>query len=208
MAEQTLIQITRNSHGQVVYPPVEITQSQLVFWRNKDPKSAHWPYFPGQPGVGPRFAVGTGDTSDPVQPYAATTQIPQGTSQAVFYRDKQPGSAGLEGQITVWADFLAVTIQNSVTKVFNQLDDATVGAVYGPVALTTGGKPTYEHTLSDAVVPAGMAITDTPSGVSIGGTPTQASQDFAFTIHCQDALGNRVDETLTIVVKAGATATT
>jgi hypothetical protein len=53
-----------------------------------------------------------------------------------------------------------------------------------------------------------MAITDTAAGVVIGGTPMQAGQNFAFTIHCQDALGNRVDETLTIVVKAGAAAIT
>lgn len=208
MAEQTVIRITRDAQGNVAYPPVEITQSQLVFWENQDPQSAHWPYFPDQPGVGPRFAVGTGDSSDPVQPYANQTQIPQGTNKVVYYRDKEPGNGSLQGQITVWADFLATTIQNSVTNVFNQLNDATAGVPYPPVALTTGGKPPYQHTLSDAVLSAGMAVTDSAAGVTIGGTPTQAGQDFAFTIHCQDALGNRVDETLTVVVKAGAAATT
>jgi hypothetical protein len=208
VAEETVITITRDAQGNVIYPPVEITQSQLVYWKNEDSQAAHWPYFPDQPGVGPRFAVGTGNTSDPVQPYANQTAIPQGTNQVVYYRDKQPGFDDLEGQVAVWGDFLATPIQNSVTKVYNQLNDATVGVAYAQVVLTVGGKPSYKHILSDAVLPPGMAVTDTPAGVAIGGTPMQAGENFAFTIHCQDALGNRVDETLALVVNVGANAAT
>ena len=49
MAEQTEIKITKNAQGAGVFPPVEVTQSQLVFWKNNDPSSPHWPFVPDQP---------------------------------------------------------------------------------------------------------------------------------------------------------------
>ena len=199
MAEQTEIEITRSAHGTGVFPPVEVTQSQLVFWINKDPHSPHWPYFPDQPGVGPRFQTGPGDTSDPVQPYAGAT-IPQGQNKVVNYGCRISDHESEQGAITVWADFLVASIQND--DIYNQLPDGTVGVAYTPVSLTTGGKPGYSHTLSDAVLPAGITVTDGPAGVMVGGTPATSGSDFAFTVHCKDALGNKVDQTFTLSVAA------
>jgi len=205
MAEQTEIRITGSAQGTGVFPSVEITQSQLVFWKNDDPKSPHWPQFPQQPAVGPRFQTGSGNTSDPVQPYAGGP-IPQGQNQLVKYGCRIPNHESEQGLITVWADFLVATIQNG--GVFNQLPDGKVGTAYTPVALTTGGKPGYSHTLSDAALPPGINVTDGPSGVMVGGTPGAAGQDFAFTVHCKDALGNRVDQTFTLRVSAASSAIT
>jgi hypothetical protein len=169
-----------------------------VFWKNDDPQSPHWVYFPSQPGVGPRFATGSGDTSDPVQ---VATSIPQGkTNVAVTYKCKETGHENESGQVTVWPDFLMVQYQTG--NVFNQLPNGIVGQVYIATPLTTGGKPNYTHTLTEASLPPGLSVTDTPTGVVISGTPTATGADFAFTAHCVDALGNRVDQTFTIVVGA------
>ena len=195
MSETTTIHITRSGNT-VTYEPAECTLSQLVFWKNDDPQSPHWVYFPGQAGVGPRFATGPGDTSDPVQP---ATSIPKGqTNVVVTYACKEAGHENERGQVTVWPDFLVV--QPITNGVYNQLANGTVGVDYPSTLLTTGGKPNYSHTLTDASMPPGMAVTNTPAGVAIGGTPTAAGQDYAFTVHCVDALGNRVDQTFTIVV--------
>jgi hypothetical protein len=206
MSEQTEITITRNSQGAGVFPAVEVTQSQLVYWKNADPQSAHWPVFPDQPGVGPRFQTGPADTSDPVQPYGSTTQLAPGVSKAVNYGCQIAGHQAEAGVITVWADFLSATILND--GIYNQLPDGTVGTAYPAVALTVGGKPGYCHTLSDASLPAGITVTDGAAGVQIGGTPIAAGQDFAFTVHCTDALGNRVDQTFTLRIAASATTAT
>src|SRR3954447_26573582 len=114
MAEQTEIKITKAAKGAGVFPPVEVTQSQLVFWKNNDPSSPHWPFVPDQPGVGPRFQTGPGDTSDPVQPYGSNTPIPQGATQVVNYSCRISNHEAEQGVITVWADFLVATIQNGV----------------------------------------------------------------------------------------------
>ena len=204
MAEQTVIKITRSAQGTGVFPPAEVTQSQLVYWKNNDPVSPHWPVFPAQPGVGPRFQTGPGDTSDPVQPYGSTTAISPGSTQVVNYGCQIQNHESEAGVITVWPDFLVASIQNN--NIYNQLPDGSVGSAYAPVQLTTGGKPGYSHTLSDAVLPAGITVTDGAAGVTVGGTPTVAGSDFAFTVHCRDALGNKVDQTFTLAVTASATA--
>jgi hypothetical protein len=206
MAEQTEITITRSAQGAGVFPPVEVTQSQLVYWKNNDPQSPHWPVFPDQPGVGPRFQTGPGDTSDPVQPYGSTTQLTPGQSRSVSYGCQIEGHQAEAGTITVWADFLSATILND--GIYNQLPDGTVGTVYPAVVLTVGGKPGYTHTLSDASLPAGISVTDGQLGVEVCGTPTTVGQDFAFTVHCTDALGNRVDQTFTMRIAPSATTAT
>jgi hypothetical protein len=112
-----------------------------------------------------------------------------------------------QGVITVWADFLVAQIQ-SASGVFYQLPNGAVGQPYTPVVLTTGGKPPYIHTLTDADLPAGIVVTDAAAGVQVSGTAESAGTEFAFTVHCQDALGNKVDQTFTIQVTAAAQSAT
>jgi hypothetical protein len=202
MAEETEIEITRTPQGTGGFPPVEVTQSQLVFWLNKDPQSPHWPFFPDQPGVGPRFQIGPGNTSDPVQPYAGNA-IPQGQQQVINYSCRVSGHETEQGVITVWPDFL---VQSCLVQYSNKLPDGVMGQPYAPVLLTQGGKPPYSHSLTDASLPQAMEIKDAENGVTVSGTPSSAGQDFAFTVHCKDALGNRVDQTVTLIIAPGAKA--
>jgi len=205
MSETTLIRITRSPQGTGVFPPVECTASQLVFWRNDDPTSPHWPIFPDQPGVGPRFQTGSGDTSDPVQPYAGPAIVPP-ASVVVSYGCHISNHEAEQGTITVWADFLVNSSINGGN--YTQLPDGAVNVAYPAQVLTVGGKPKYRHTLTDASLPAGLTVTDADAGVTISGKPTQAGNNFAFTVHCLDALGNKVDQTFTLSVAAAATVTT
>ena len=205
MPEQTEILIKRKADGTGDFPAVECTQSQLVFWRNGDPKSPHWPSIPGNPPAEPRFQVGSGDNSDPVQPYASQNAIPQGQSQVVNYSCKISGHQGEQGKVTVWADFLVAQFQGA-SGAYNEID-GTVGKPLQQV-LTTGGKAPYMHTLSDAALPRGVTVTNGPIGVMASGTPAAAGQNFAFTVHGKDALGNKVDQTFTIVIQRGAEAVT
>ena len=148
------------------------------------------------PQVGPRFQTGPGDTSDPVQPYASGAALATGKVITVNYSCKL--HSGENGRIQVVADFLS---QNIVLRgILNQLPDATLGLTYTPIALTTGGLAPYSSTLSDAVIPKGLAVKNENTGVFVSGTPVEIGENFAFTVHCQDSLGNAVDQTYTIAV--------
>ena len=109
--------------------------------------------------------------------------------------------------IKVWPDFLVANIQTA-SGVFYQLPTGTLGQPYAPVVLTIGGKPSYIHTLTDAELPKGIVITDGPTGVQVGGVALSAGNDFAFTVHCQDTLGNKVDQTFTMQVAAATLSAT
>src|SRR5215813_6714818 len=67
MPDETEIEITRvPGAANATFPNVAITQSQLVFWLNKDStKAPHWPLFPST--LQPRTQTGFGNTSDNVQ---------------------------------------------------------------------------------------------------------------------------------------------
>src|SRR5437868_10958032 len=180
MTEQTHILITPNPDGTGNFPATECTQSQLVFWRNEDPGSPHWPVFPDQPGVGPHFQTGYKENSDPVQPYASGTAIPSGQTQVVNYGCRISNHESEQGVVTVWPDFLAAQIQTG--GVFFQLANGTAGEAYTGAVMTTGGKPPYTHTLTDVSLPKGLSVTDGPSGPLVSGTPGAAGKNFAFTL--------------------------
>lgn len=209
MSDQTAIRISK-SNADGLFPPVAVTQSQLVFWKNED-SEAHWPLLPLTPHppttsavqtVGPRFQTGPGDTSDPVQPYASGTGI---VDPPVIIKYSCKLHKGESGEIRVVADFLSRP-SDPKSLVLNQLPDATFGAAYGPEALTSGGLPPFSHSLSNAAIPEGMNVTDKANGVFVTGTPRQTGVNFAFTVHCEDSLKNAVDQTYTIIVKtAGGT---
>lgn len=200
MPDETPITITRRAQG-VEFKTVTVTQSQLVFWRNEDPQAPHWPFFPDQPGVGPRFQIGSGNTSDNCQPDSTGKAIPQGQILPFSYKCKVDKHDAESGTINVVADFLAATLTPE-PPVFNQLPNGTVGVPYAPIVLTSGGLGPYTHTLTDAVLPHGLTITDQPTGVTVGGTPTQSGDNFAFTVNSRDTLGNTVDQTYTLTVVA------
>ena len=206
MPNQQEIVITRDAEGKLSFPPVCITQSQTVFWRNEDSNGAHWPIIPPQPGVeppgvAPRFQIGLGNTSDQVQPYASAKQIEPGKEIDVAYGCKVNGHGAEKGIIKVVADFLPENIEND--DVFNQLPDATAGQQYTPVPLTAGGRPPYRCTLSDATLPAGLQVKAEARGIVVSGKPSQKGNDFAFTVHCVDSLQNTIDQTYTIQVSKG-----
>jgi hypothetical protein len=204
MPDEEQITITKGPN-EGAFQTVTVTQSQLVFWRNEDTE-AHWPSFPSQPQIGPRFQVGPGDNSDNFQPVSSGGAIPTGQTVKVNSGCKIQGHGAETGLILVVADFIEAP--QPAGSVYNQLTNGTVGVAYSPVVLTSGGLAPYTHTLSDAVTPQGLTITNEAAGVTVGGTPTQAGDNFAFTVHCKDALENRVDQTYTLTVVSGpATAT-
>src|ERR1035438_4453068 len=80
MPDEEQITITKGPN-EGAFQTVTVTQSQLVFWRNEDTE-AHWPSFPGQPQIGPRFQVGPGDNSDNFQPVSSGGAI---RSDSLFF---------------------------------------------------------------------------------------------------------------------------
>jgi hypothetical protein len=138
-----------------------------------------------------------------VQPFASAKQIEPGKEIDVAYGCKINGHGEEKGIIKVVADFLPENIENDDENddVFNQLPDAAAGQEYTPVSLTAGGKPPYRCTLSDATLPAGLQVRAEAHGIVVSGKPSQKGNDFAFTVHCVDALQNTIDQTYTIQVK-------
>jgi hypothetical protein len=49
-------------------------------------------------------------------------------------------------------------------------------------------------------MPRGLIVTNEKDGVTLHGTPTQIGDQFAFTLHSRDQLGNTVDQTYTMTV--------
>lgn len=196
--DETEIEITRTPGApNATFPSVGITQSQLVFWLNSDPTQApHWPLFPS--GLQPRTQTGFGNTSDNVQPaqgFVKFTPPAQGQKVTVTYTCKVPGHTGEQGQIDVYLDFFSNP---------NQLANGTVGVPYPATPLTTGGKPPFKITLADVSLPKGMSVSNDPvNGATLTGTPAQAGNNFAFTMHCEDDLKNAVDQTYLLTVNPG-----
>ncbi|MGH9720269.1 MAG: hypothetical protein ACRD8O_08655 [Bryobacteraceae bacterium] len=191
MPDETPIVITRTAgSAAATFPTVGITQSQLVFWLNQDSsKAAHWPVFPN--GLQPRTQVGFGDTSDKLQPSTGDANFPaqlnQGQVYTVSYGCKISGHSSEHGQVQVVLDFFSNP---------NQLTDAVLNTPYPVTHLTQGGMPPFVFNLFDVTLPKGMAITNDPvSGATISGTPTEAGDSFAFSMHCEDSFKNAVDQT-------------
>lgn len=201
MPDETEITITRSPGApNATFPEVSITQSQLVFWRNEDPsQQPHWPQFPNF--LQPRTQTGFGNNSDNLQPANGVDSFPtltQGQKFTIAYTCKVAGHGAEQGQIDVYLDFFSTP---------NQLANGTVGVQY-PSAnglLTQGGKPPFVVQLSDVSLPSGMSVQNDPTnGPTLIGTPTEAGNSFAFTIHCEDALKNAVDQTYLLTVNAAA----
>jgi hypothetical protein len=128
--------------------------------------------------------------------YSYTTMLPSGTHAYFFEASDGTDTTRLPASGTLGGPSvsdLAITTAS--------LPDGTVGASYGAALTATGGTPPYNW--AAATLPPGIGID--PAAGTLFGTPTAAGT-YWVTIDVTDAAGASASKSVTLTVKAVATA--
>jgi hypothetical protein len=172
------IRINIRREGDVVIEPAEVTFSDVVFWFNGDTE----PHAPMGIDVQPQA------TSSSVQPVptGSAAPLPVPLPQSFSY---QCALHGESGTIAIYNDFVPIVSPLSVTK------PATT------VQVATGGKPPY------VIAPSGepsVTLVEAPQSTTadagINAVLTNPPATVTFRLSATDALGNSVDQDVTINV--------
>ena len=172
------IRINIRKNGVVAFDPdpAEIAFSDVVFWFNDDSE----PHTPMGIDVQPQA------TSSSVQPVptGSAAPLPTPLPQSLKYECALHGETGT---IAIYNDFVVIVSPLSVTK------PATT------VQVATGGKPPYVISPSGEPSIALVATAQSPTAdAGINAVLTDPPATVTFRLSATDALGNNVDQDVTI----------